>query len=114
MAVVTTFTPDANDSVSSEGAKRVEYGTLTLTGTYVNPGGEAVSGGLFRMARVDRIEFLEPTLSSGYVPTYSSSTTKIKCWYGDYNNAADGPLIEAANGATVTGTIPVRVVGVGL
>ncbi len=32
--------------------------------------------------------------SGGYVMTYLPSTGKLKCLYGDNNNASDGPLIE--------------------
>lgn len=34
--------------------------------------------------------------NGGYVAQYLKATNKVKLWYGDNNNAADGPLIENA------------------
>jgi hypothetical protein len=41
--------------------------------------------------------FLSPAVSvssGGYVGELIPSTQKVRAWYGDNNNASDGPLIE--------------------
>lgn len=40
---------------------------------------------------------------SGYVPAYDTSTGKLKFYYGDNNNASDGPLIEVPNTTDLSG-----------
>lgn len=39
--------------------------------------------------------------ANGYVLDFDKSTGKVKVWHGDNNNAADGPLVEAANDVAV-------------
>ncbi|HEU0080235.1 MAG TPA: hypothetical protein VFQ76_21490 [Longimicrobiaceae bacterium] len=33
----------------------------------------------------------------GYVPVYDRANDKLKVYYGDNNNASDGPLVEVPN-----------------
>lgn len=61
------------------------------------------------------IKFLAASANAGYVPEYDYTNQKLKLYYGDNNNASDGPLIEVPNttdlSATVTG-IKIYAVGV--
>lgn len=38
-----------------------------------------------------------PVDCAGYVPAYDAATGKLKFYYGDNNNAGDGPAIEVPN-----------------
>lgn len=44
-----------------------------------------------------------PQDCGGYVPSYDHTADKLKVYYADNNNAADGPLIENAT-ADLSGT----------
>lgn len=39
----------------------------------------------------------------GYVPVYIPSTGKLKVYYADNNNAADGPMIEVPDATVLSG-----------
>ena len=39
-----------------------------------------------------------PIDCGGYLPQWDAAAGRLKLYYGDNNNAADGPLIEVANG----------------
>lgn len=40
---------------------------------------------------------------SGYIPAYDTSTGKLKVYWGDNNNASDGPLVEVTNATDLSG-----------
>lgn len=69
-----------------------EFGTILFDSTYPS-GGEIIDAtgdlGYFAMS------FGGPS-TTGYVPKFIASSQKVKLWYGDNNNASDGPLIESA------------------
>lgn len=110
-----TFTFVADTLPDTEGSKRVEYGTLTWTGTYVNPGGDVLpvsttgTPTLFRMARLDGIDFLDELTTLGQSISYDRTTRKLKFWQGAAGNAT-----ELSNGGTNAGSIRIRAFGVGL
>lgn len=49
------------------------------------------------------ILYVVPQDCGGYVPVYDNVADKLKVYYADNNNAADGPLIENAT-ANLSGT----------
>lgn len=48
---------------------------------------------------------------SGYVFNYVGSSEKLAVFYGDNNNASDGPLIEASTVAIAAQTVEVEIIG---
>ena len=72
------------------------FATVTWDATYP-AGGEAVTASDFGLSRLDYLVALDP---AGFIVQYIPSTGKIKAFYGDYNNASDGLLIEIAVGDT--------------
>lgn len=50
---------------------------------------------------------------SGYVFEYDGANAKIKAYYGDNNNASDGPLIEVPNTTDLSAITDVRVIAFG-
>lgn len=109
MAVTFTFTPEKIPDV--EGTSRVEYGTLTFTGTYTGPNGDVVPTTIFRIARLLGVDFLEPVTSIGQLCSYDRVTRKIKFW--QTTTGAPVNLVEVVNGGTVAGNIRVRAYGMG-
>lgn len=66
------------------------FGTITMDSTYPS-GGEAID------APGDKgYHHLLVTPGGGYVGVWDRVNQKILAYYGDNNNAADGPLIESA------------------
>lgn len=53
---------------------------------------------------VSRLDTFHADPVGGYVPTYDTTNHKLQVFYGDYNNASDGPLIENAT-ADITGAV---------
>jgi len=49
-----------------------------------------------------RIIGIIPQDCAGYLPVWVPSTNKVKVYYVDNNNAADGPLIEVPNGTDLS------------
>jgi hypothetical protein len=66
------------------------FGTISFTGDTSYPtGGEAID------APGDKgYHHLLVTSSGGYIGQWDATNQKIKAYYGDNNNASDGPLIE--------------------
>lgn len=72
-------------------------------------GGEAVTTGQFGLEVFD---FVLGAPSGGYVPEFDHANKKLKVFYGDNNNVADGPLIEVPN-TTDLAAVTFRVVAFG-
>lgn len=51
---------------------------------------------------------------SGYVFEYDYTNKKVMAYYGDNNNAADGPLIEVPNATDLSSLTGVRVIAWGI
>lgn len=86
------------------GRKKVVRGTMTFDSSYAT-GGLAFTPKDLGMVTVEEVRAFPS--SSGYVGVWNRSVTapKMQAFYGDNNNAADGPLIEvpaATNISTVT------------
>jgi hypothetical protein len=91
------------------GNRRETYGTVTFDASYPT-GGEAFTA---RDAGLDNLEQFTAA-AAGYQLTWnrSASAPKLLAYYGDNNNASDGPLIDVPNTtdlSTVVGTF--RAVG---
>lgn len=51
--------------------------------------------------------------SGGYVFEFVPSTQKLKAFYGDNNNASDGPLIEVPNTTDLSAITAIQALGTG-
>lgn len=109
MAVAVNFT-----DVWTDGRRIHAIGTLTITGNYA-AGGDALDikgakGGLdhkFWRSNKDPL-WVDARGKAGFVYAYDKATKKLMTFFGDNNNAADGPLVElpaAAYPAGVTGDV---------
>lgn len=112
MAVTTSIALDT-PAIQAHGnwfSKRAVLGTLTLNGTYTNPGGDVLPDNIvpdFRTA-VDVI-FRDSVLSDGHVPKFDPATKKLSLYR---QTAATGGLVEVANGVSINGNIRAVVAGV--
>jgi hypothetical protein len=89
---------------------RAVLGTLTLSGTYTNPGGDAVPDNLTQDFRgVTDVVFRDSVLSDGHVPKFDPTTKKISLFR---QTAATGGLVELAGGVAVSGTVRVIMAGI--
>ena len=70
--------------------KTFYFGTIAFDSTYPS-GGEAID-----LGSNERVDFMFCNASGGYVPVWDAANQKLLLYYGDNNNAADGPLIENA------------------
>ena len=74
----------------------LQYRIVTVTGDsagYTNGTGYALTPATMDLGTV---LYVSPTVSNGgYVGRYNG-TTKVVLYYGDNNNASDGPIIEIA------------------
>lgn len=77
------------------GTQRMVVADVTMDSSYAT-NGESVTAASFGLSRLDRLVCYP---ASGYIPQWNGSTSapKIKVYYGDNNNASDGPLIEVPN-----------------
>lgn len=46
---------------------------------------------------LNKVTVVIPLPAAGYVGEYDLTNSKLKAFYGDNNNASDGPLIEVPN-----------------
>ena len=63
-------------------------------------GGEALTPAQVGLVRIETLQVVE--CYQGYVFAYDRANQKLKVFYGDNNNAADGPLIEVPNGTDLS------------
>lgn len=80
----------------------VRIGTIAFDSSYA-VGGESLTASDLNLRGVS---FLLVAPKNGYVFEYDYANRKLKAYYGDNNNASDGPLIEVPNTtnlSTVTG-----------
>lgn len=66
---------------------------VTMDSSYA-AGGWAVTPANFSLTGITEIQL---TPAGGYVFEYDKAAAKIKAYWGDNNNASDGPLIEIPN-----------------
>lgn len=69
-------------------------------------GGEAATANQLGMSTVSAVIPVSSN-TAGFVYNWDATNSKLQAFYGDYNNAADGPLIDIAVGdtAALTGII---------
>lgn len=85
------------EAPAPRGHEKEVRATGTWDATYVNGTGETVTAASLGLSHL-----LDVEIDAGpyiVVPTISTDKTSVvlKAYYGDNNNAADGPLIESAN-----------------
>lgn len=74
------------------GAKqRISVTTITGDSSYAT-GGYAITANQVNFSRITAV--LAVGANTGYVPVWDAANSKLKVFYGDNNNASDGPLIE--------------------
>lgn len=81
---------------------------ITFDNSYAT-GGESLTASDLGLAN---ITFLKAENKLGYVVTYDYANQKLMAFYGDNNNAADGPLVEVPN-ATDLSTLVCKVYAIG-
>lgn len=103
MAVAVTI----NDQIKNGNLLSVFY-TLVFSGNYVAAGeAPAMAAGGLKTSRTTP-KFAAVLGKAGYVYAWDYATGKVLVFFGDNNNASDGPLIEipaAAYPAGVTGDV---------
>lgn len=80
---------------------------ISFTGDAAYPtGGTAGFKALFQAKAKDQRAPIAVIVEDcgGYQVTYDVANDKLKVWYGDNNNAADGPLIEVPNTTDLSAT----------
>lgn len=97
MAITVTLDPQPA-GMTNMGAVSARFGTLTLDSSYPT-GGYAVAKGDFQLSV--SLHDVDVSLGGGYVFDFDRANSKLRVWYGDNNNASDGPLIEVPNGTNL-------------
>lgn len=110
MALTWTLDSDGRQLI---GKQRSVAGSVTFDSSYPT-GGEAFTAADLGLTFLSSFE-VEIDATAGYVPVWNRSTTapKLMAFYGDNNNAADGPLIEVPNTTNIA-TAVARFVAYGL
>lgn len=75
---------------------KIAFSTVTFDSSYVT-GGEPITPAMFGLSRIVAVYAF--ATATGYVPVWNRSTSAptLMAFYGDNNNASDGPLIEVPN-----------------
>jgi hypothetical protein len=118
MAVTYAFTPDSGPAPAiRRGAdgRRSAYGSITVAGTYVNPGGTAITSALepriigsTAAAGTIDVEVLDASDSTGIVWRFDRATLKLKAYW---SGGAAAALAEVTNGQALTGVFRVAISG---
>lgn len=90
------------------GNRKIVTGTITFDNSYPT-GGEALTLKALGLDVVENINVTNVFASSTttYVVAWNKSTTSplLQVFYGDNNNASDGPLIEVPNATDLSATV---------
>lgn len=86
----------------SVGPKRVRKVAYTADNSYPT-GGYAMTLQQLGLSALEEAIALNGMNAQGYVIRVDVPNKKLMFFYGDYNNAADGPLIEVPNATSLTG-----------
>lgn len=86
------------------GNKRQVSGTVTFDSSYPT-NGESFTAADLGLTAITNFEAQPSTV--GYVAVWDRSTSapKLMAFYGDNNNASDGPLIEVPNATSLTTSV---------
>lgn len=83
----------AFDDQSRMDRKSIRVGTIAFDSSYPTDGEALAAADL----NLRGITWLMVSPKSGYVFEYDYTNSKLKAFYGDNNNASDGPLVEVPN-----------------
>jgi len=75
------------------GDVQIVFGTITMSNSYAT-GGDTLSTGDFGLTELNHL-FLS-TRTGGYVLAWDKANGKVLAYYGDYDAAADGALVQVA------------------
>lgn len=92
----------------SIGATKTEYLLNIDFDSSYPTGGEAID-----ISANERLAFVGAQPTSGYVFQWDAANQKLLAYYGDNNNAADGPLIEVPNTTDLSSLTGVRARAIG-
>lgn len=90
------------------GTANLYVGTIAFDSSYPT-GGEAIdisSGN-------ETLEFVHAQIEGGYAFSWDKANQKLIAWYGDYNNASDGVLIEVPNATDLSALTAIDFVAIG-
>lgn len=117
MALVATvtsveiLTPRGDEAVKSKTKIRV-MGTMAWDASY-SVGGELVDALFTTAGYMSSIDNIVMDSDSGYIFKYLPASGKIMAFFGDNNNAADGPLIEIPDTTNLSALTAVPFVATG-
>lgn len=99
----------SGDWLHSLGSLRAVVASVAFDNSYPT-GGESIAASKFGLGK---IEFLIAQSTGGYIFAWDNANSKLLAYYGDNNNAADGPLIEVPNATDLAAltAVPVLVFG---
>lgn len=86
------------------------YKTVAFDSSYPT-GGEPLTAADLGFSVAPRDVRIEP--KGGYVFEYDRTNSKVLAYYGDNNNASDGPLIEVPNTTDLSAITGVKVIARG-
>ena len=91
------------------GDLRTVIGTVAFDSSYPT-NGEALTAATLGL---QDLRFVHFSANSGYVFEYDYTNSKVKVYYGDNNNASDGPLIEVPNTTDLSALSAVKYIALG-
>ena len=89
------------------GTATLYVGTIAFDSSYPT-GGEAID-----LSGNERVEYIQCNAQGGYVFVFEQNDQKLLAYYGDNNNAADGPLIEVPNTTDLSSLTAIPFIAVG-
>lgn len=91
------------------GDRKAIHAKITFDSSYPT-GGEPITLADLGLLEVD---FCMPAPRLGYVPEWDDANSKMLVYYGDNNNASDGPLVEVPNTTNLSTLTDVQAIFVG-
>lgn len=110
MALIVTLGANARATQKSQfGSKTTVRGTIAFDASYPT-NGELLLLSQIGLSSVDQMKLFP---YKGYVFEWDNTNKKIKVYYGDNNNASDGPLVEVPNTTDIStlDLVPFEAVG---
>ena len=109
MGAITVGTPVVNEDV---GKSQMIVAPLTFTGTYAT-GGDDLDQDLITAGRIKKIKHVDVPSGGAYSYQWDQVNQKLQVFWGDNNNAADGPFIEVPATTDLTGQTPMATIWLG-
>lgn len=88
----------------------IVYTTIAFDSSYPT-GGEAVTSNALGLGTI--LMAFSPGTTSGYVFQWDNANNKLLAYYGDNNNAADGPLIEVPAATDLSSLTAIPLIAIG-